>query len=294
MRDTRAHSAMAEEVEEQLDSTARQEESSAEMAQTSPSSFGQASRRRKKKAGSKWDGRVSSLTIEEYRAMKWGIDAGYRGTLRGGPRYSFRPGLSKPLRTNSDGMLDTNVCKAFDACHNTGPKFTMAKHLIGNQIRESPGAAYNIPSIMNPDQHPVMHKTTGFKFGSDTLKVFDEDAPAPGQYDQMQFKNSGMYPRKASYTMQGREAWNDRTAAPGPAPGEYKYENANRVGKITPIKWNMQGKTEPLEHPRGERRLVKPGPGHYTTPGTLGGSSMYVDKDKPSEFTFSRETRGLV
>jgi hypothetical protein len=170
----------------------------------------------------------------------------------------------------------------------------MGKQLIGNQIRDAPGGQYNIPSIMEPNQHPVMHNTTGFKFGSETLKVFDEEAPAPGQYDQMQFKNSGMYPRKPRYTMQGREAWNDPTTAAGPAPGEYKYENANRTGKITPIKWNMQGKTEPLDKPRGERRLVKPGAGHYTVPGTLGGRSMYVDKDKPSEWTFSRETRGLV
>lgn len=262
------------------------------MAQTSPSGFGHSTRRRKKKPGAKWDGRVSSLTLEEYREMKWGLDAGFRGTLRGGPRYSMRPSLSKPLRTNSDGVLDTDPVKAFDACHKTGPKFSIGKHLIGNQIADGPGS-YNIPSIMAPEQHPTLHKTTGFKFGSETLKVFDEDAPAPGQYDQMQYKNSGMYPRKPTYTMQGREAWGERTAAPGPGVGEYQYEKAMRNGKITPIKWNMQGRTEPLKFPRGERRLIKPGAGHYAVPGTLGGKSLYVDKDKPSEWSFSRETRGL-
>eukprot|EP00931_Biecheleriopsis_adriatica_P005838 TRINITY_DN107322_c0_g1_i1.p1 TRINITY_DN107322_c0_g1~~TRINITY_DN107322_c0_g1_i1.p1 ORF type:complete len:304 (+),score=55.66 TRINITY_DN107322_c0_g1_i1:37-912(+) len=266
---------------------------SMDMARSAPSFFGESSRRKKKKPGAKWDGRVSSLTLEEYRAMKWGLDAGFRASLRGGPKYSMRPALSKPLRKNSDGMLDVDVNKAFDACHNTGPKFSMGKIIIGGQIAPSPGPQYKIGSTMDPDSHPTIPKHTGTKFGTETLQVLDEDAPAPGQYDQMTYKLSGQIKRLPSYTMQGREAWNDPTEAPGPAPGEYKYEKATRVGKLTPLTWSMQGKTEPISPARGERATVKPGPGHYPIADMTAKNGYSHLKYKPPNWTFSQDSRGL-
>jgi len=272
-----------------MDATAKQGD---DMAQTAPAGFGES--RRKKKPGAKWDGRVSSLTIEQYREMKWGLDAGYRAAMRGGPRYSMRPALTKPLRQNSDGMVDTNVAKAFDACHNTGPKFTMGvKITTSGEIPDAPGPQYPIPSIMDAQNHPTLHKLTGVKFGSETLQVLDEEAPAPGQYDQMTFKLSGQIKRMPSWTCQGREAWNESTKPGGPAPGEYDVSRALRTGKLNPLKFNMQGKTEPVEPPRGDRACPKPGPGHYPVPGT-NGKPMHVDRYKPPQWKFSQETRGLV
>eukprot|EP00440_Ansanella_granifera_P056290 gb/GFBE01061008.1/.p1 GENE.gb/GFBE01061008.1/~~gb/GFBE01061008.1/.p1 ORF type:complete len:290 (+),score=44.85 gb/GFBE01061008.1/:1-870(+) len=273
---------------------------SVDMAQTAPSGWGDygdlsSSTRRKRKPGAKWDGRVSSLTLQEYREMKWGLDAGYRAALRGGPKYTMRPALSKPLRTNSDGCLDTDVCKAFDACHSTGPKFTMGLSLSFQNTNSdrAPGPHYAVPSSMDPNGHPTIPKNTGAKFGSETLQVLDEDAPAPGQYDQMTYKLSGRVKRMPSWTCAGREAWREPTTAPGPAPGEYKYENAVRTGKLTPLRWNMQGKTEPIVPARGDRACIKPGPGHYKIP-SIGEKNAYPEKSKPPIWKFSSDARGLL
>mmetsp|Transcript_119768 Transcript_119768/g.284560 ORF Transcript_119768/g.284560 Transcript_119768/m.284560 type:complete len:299 (-) Transcript_119768:42-938(-) len=261
-------------------------------SQKSPS-FRESLRTTKRKG--KWNGRVSDLTMKEYRDMKWGMDAGYRAALRVGPRWSMRGSLSKPPRANSDGMLPKDPAKAYDACYNTAPKFTIGKSLIGaaDPLANNPGPQYLVPSTMNPSGHPTIWKNSGAKFGSETLQVNDEDGPAPGQYDQNAFKHSGQIRRAPVYTAQGREAWRDPVAAPGPVPGEYNVERALRNGKITPFKWTMQGKTEPLSPPRGERATVKPGPGHYKLP-SIGERNAYPHIEKPPLWKFLQEPRGLL
>ncbi|CAE7531281.1 PAG [Symbiodinium natans] len=99
------------------------------------------------------------------------------------------------------------------------------------------------------------------------------------------FKHSGQIRRAPVYTAQGREAWREPVAAPGPVPGEYNVEKALRNGKITPYRWTMQGKTEPLSPARGERATIKPGPGHYKLP-SIGGRNAYPHIDKPPMWKF--------
>ncbi|CAJ1405202.1 unnamed protein product [Effrenium voratum] len=127
----------------------------------SPSSFRESLRKGQRKG--KWNGRVTDLTMKEYRDMKWGMDAGYRAALRVGPKWSFRGSLSKPLRMNSDGMLDTNVAKAYDACYNSAPKVTFGKTLIGvkDPLADNPGPQYLVPSTMQTSGHPTIWKHAG-------------------------------------------------------------------------------------------------------------------------------------
>merc|ERR1712070_674082 len=66
--------------------------------------------------------------------------------------------------------------------------------------------------------------------------------------------------------IQGREAWRPRTEAPGPGVGEYKYEQANRNGKLTPLRFTIQGRNEPSPDGKSKRLTsIDPGPGppHY-------------------------------
>mmetsp|Transcript_10257 Transcript_10257/g.18737 ORF Transcript_10257/g.18737 Transcript_10257/m.18737 type:complete len:276 (+) Transcript_10257:110-937(+) len=264
------------------------------LAATAPGGFG-VTRKPKKKSGGKWDGRVSSLSIEQYRDMKWGLDAGFRSALKNAPRYTMRPYLAKPTRSNSDGMLDTNVYKAFDAAHAVAPSFSMGQSSsLGGGPDHTPGPQYNIPGCMEPNGHPTIHKHTGSKFGTEVPQVLDEEAPAPGQYNVSDFTKLGRYKRSPVYTCQGREAWNDAAKdGVGPAPGEYNYEKTTRTGKITPFKWNMQGKTEPLEKPRGERRYARPGPGQYPTP-AYGSRNEFCSQEKPAQWKFTQDVRGLL
>lgn len=246
-----------------------------------------------KKQGARWDGRVSSLTLQEYREMKWGVDAGYRVTTRVGPKFTIRGSLPKPVRSNSDGMLKVDVAKALDKVKPSCPSFSMGLHIIGGQIPDSPGPQYLIPSTMDPSSHPTIFKQSGCRFGSEILQVLDEDAPAPGQYDISAYQNNGRYKKMPKWTVQGREAFADPTTAPTPGPGEYKYERSTRVGKTTPFRWTMQGKTEPLEQPRGERRVLLPGPGLYNVPGG-GARNDFVASHKPPMWKLAQEPRGLL
>lgn len=252
---------------------------------------------RKGKRKGKWNGRVTDLTMNEYRSMKWGLDAGYRASLRVGqrPKWSFRPSLTKPLRSNSDGMLDTDPSKAYDACYGSAPKFSIGKTLIGakDPLADNPGPHYLVPSTMDPKGHPTIWKNAGCRFGSETLQVNDEDGPAPGQYKQEAFKQSGQIRRAPVYTCQGREAWREPVAAPTPVPGEYRVEKTTRVGKITPYRFTMYGRLDPLEPARGERATIKPGPGHYKLP-DLSDRNAYPDKEKPAQWKFGQEPRGLL
>eukprot|EP00933_Yihiella_yeosuensis_P023643 TRINITY_DN1839_c3_g1_i1.p1 TRINITY_DN1839_c3_g1~~TRINITY_DN1839_c3_g1_i1.p1 ORF type:complete len:282 (+),score=55.42 TRINITY_DN1839_c3_g1_i1:51-896(+) len=267
----------------------------ATLAATHSGAFGDTTARRPKlkKPGAKWDGRYSSLSLEEYRAMKWGLDAGYRSSLRNGPKWSCRPSLRKPLRTQSDGNLPIDPIKAASKL-TAGPSFTMGLVNIGGTIKDSPGPQYKVSSIMDPEAHPTVPKNQGARFGTETVVVLDEDAPAPGQYSVDNYTKSGRYKAAPIWNMQGREAFQDPAKAPTAGPGEYKFEHSMRTGKITPFKWTMQGKTEPLKQPRGERRVEKPGPPHYNPPG-VGGTDLYPDIPKPPKWSFSGgSSRGLL
>ncbi|CAE7564632.1 unnamed protein product [Symbiodinium sp. CCMP2592] len=169
----------------------------------------------------KWNGRVSDLTMKEYRDMKplscsgawmhWpqlhGFassssfivgrhrQAGYRAALRVGHRPQPTPAAPGPSQNrapaeakmehaaNSDvrcrdakqqllttraasayqGMLPTDPAKAYDACYNTAPKFTIGKSLIGaaDPLANNPGPQYLVPSTMNPSGHPTVWKNSG-------------------------------------------------------------------------------------------------------------------------------------
>lgn len=259
----------------------------------SPSNFREKLRKGKRKG--KWNGRVTDLTMNEYRSMKWGLDAGYRAALREGPKWSMRGSLSKPLRSNSDGMLDTDPSRAYDACYGTAPKFSIGKTLIGvkDPLADNPGPHYLVPSTMDPKGHPTIWKNAGGRFGCETLQVNDEDGPAPGQYNQEAFKQSGQIRRAPVYTCQGREAWREAVAAPTPVPGEYNVEKATRTGKITPYRFTVYPRLDPLEPARGERATIKPGPGHYKLP-NLADRNAYPDKEQPARWKFGQEPRGLL
>merc|ERR1711948_29858 len=156
-------------------------------------------------------------------------------------------------------------------------------------------AQYRIPSTMDCTGHPTHSKDQGRKFGTERLLVNDEAQPAPGDYDTMCYEKSGRYKKQPNYSIQGREAWRDPTAAPGPGVGEYKYEKVTRVGKITTQKWTLQGKTEPIEPPRGSRRYIPPGPPDYNTIGA-GAKNPHVNSQttRPPNYGTSRDHRGLL
>merc|ERR1719238_2180060 len=114
----------------------------------------------------------------------------------------------------------------------------------------------------------MIPKNTGARFGSEVLEPRDPTGPAPGDYDPSAAVHSSTIKSTPNFTIQGREAWKAPTVAPGPGIGSYDYSKATRIGKLTPIHWNMQGKTEPLERPLGQRQYEAPGPAHYNGPGT--------------------------
>lgn len=250
-------------------------------------------RARRRKPGAKWDGRVSSLSLAEYREMKWSMDAAYNSVLRRGPSYTCRPQLQRRTQSATNVMLTPDVCKALDATRPSGPCWSMSVQLLNSMHDASPGPAqYMVPSTMNPNKHPTIPKNTGPKFGTEVLQANDEDAPAPGQYTVDNYEASARIKRSPSYSCQGREAWREPTRAPGPGVGEYEYPFVTRTGKITPSRYTMQGKTEPLEKPRGERRYILPGPGHYPVPGA-GAKNDNVARHRSPMWRFGRELRGL-
>eukprot|EP00913_Durusdinium_trenchii_P019053 g17907.t1 len=206
--------------------------------------------------------------MNEYRSMKWGLDAGYRASLRVGPKWSFRPSLTKPLRSNSDGMLDTDPSKAYDACYGSAPKFSIGKTLIGakDPLADNPGPHYLVPSTMDPKGHPTIWKNAGCRFGSETLQVNDEERGVahPRRACAWAVQAGGLQAEWPD--PEGTGAWREPVAAPTPVPGEYRVEKTTRVGKITPYRFTMYGRLDPLEPARGERATIKPGPGHYKLP----------------------------
>lgn len=250
---------------------------------------------KKRKPGTAWDGRVSGMSLQEYRERKWSMDACYGKVMRGGPSYTCRP--SPPLRSRSayDVLLPIDPARSYNktAIHQVA-SYSMASQSLGEAKERSQGPAqYRIPSTLDGFSHPTMARDGGRRFGTEVLLVNDEAQPAPGDYDTSGYEKTGRYKKNPNFSIQGREAWKDPTAAPGPGVGEYKYEGVTRTGKTLPTKYSMQGKTEPIEPPRGNRRYIPPGPPDYKTLGA-GARNDYVSKERAPQYTQSRDHRGLL
>jgi len=254
---------------------------------------------KKRVPGSRWDGRVAGMSVQEYRELKWSTDAGFRKiqSKGSGPSYSIRPTLPTmvDLQKRSTNFQTGDVYKSMAATLPIAPSWSCGMKDFKASEEKSPGPTeYRIKSTMDPNSHPTCSKHTGPRFGTETLLASDGSGlPGPGEYDVMKFEKSSVISTKPKYTIQGREAWRAPTAAPGPGIGEYKYEQAMRYGKNTPIHWSMQGKTEPLAKPRGSRRYISPGPPHYNPPGA-GAKNEKVNKNKEPVWKFGTEHRGLV
>lgn len=261
-------------------------------------SLKKAPQKRRLKPGQRWDGRLQGLSVEDYRDLKWNLDAAFNKTRRGGPSFSMRPNVSFGLTKSSPVFTSGDPVKALDAVRPSPPTFSIGKsHGTQRVYERSPGPAhYTQKSYMDTKKHPTFRKSMGALWGTEVLGGgHDDDMPAPGKYDHMQYLNSGACKRAGNYTIGGREAWRPRTEAPGPGVGEYEVK-AMRFGKDTPITWTAQGKTVPKEPARGSRGYVGPGPGTYDTPGAGDRAEPATGSNLPKnpEFGFGRAVRGLV
>lgn len=282
-----------------LDAPAGQTASGTAAVSSPDMSLRRAPQKRKLKPGQRWDGRLQGLSVEEYREMKWNLDAAFGKTMRGGPSYTMRPNVSFGRHKSSPVFITGDPVKALDVVKPKAATFTMGRQFGGTKMVErSPGPAqYTMKSIMDSKKHPTYAKNMGAVFGTEVMGAKqEEDSPAPGNYDHMQYLNSGTCKRAGNYTIPGREAWRPRTEAPGPGVGEYEVPGIMRFGKDTPITWTCQGKTLPKEPARGSRRFVGPGPGAYDNPGTGDRKEPHTGSNYPGsrEVVFGREPRGLL
>jgi len=247
---------------------------------------------KKRNPNGKWDGRVSGMSLQEYRERKWSVDACYAKIERRGPKFSMRPMLPSTFTKKNNNFQVGDVFRGFDATMKGSPSFSMGVQYFNPPVDTSQGPAeYAIKSTMDPSQHPTIGKNCGARFGSEVLEPRDPTGPAPGDYDPNAVIHSSTLKKPPNFTIQGREAWAPRSTAPGPGVGEYPYEHCTRVGKLTPIHYGIQGKTEPLERPLGERQYQRPGPSHYNCPGAGGKTDGY--KAQAPNWKFGSESRGL-
>lgn len=246
------------------------------------------------KPGQRWNGRLSGLNLQEYRELKWGTEAGWGQVCPRSSKYSVRGKLPGFKSASTNCLLPIEPHLAFDATRPKGPSATIGNmHMITNDQRSPGPAQYDIKSTMDPRKHPTLAKTCGATFGRERLRAVDEPSPAPGDYSVDNFERSSAIVTKPKWPIQGREAWREPTAAPGPGVGEYKFENTTRVGKITTNKFTIQSKCEPPLIPLGERRVPKPGPDHYKPPGHIDCKNNHCASNKPPIWSLSREPRGL-
>lgn len=253
---------------------------------------------KKRVPGSRWDGRVSGMSVQEYRELKWGVDAGYKRVQSkgAGPSYTMRASLPIFIGKKTTNFQVGDIQRCYSATFPNSPAWSMGLQSFKTPEDKSPGPTeYKLRSTMDPNKHPTCPKNTGPRFGTETLLSSDGSGlPGPGEYDTIKaMEKSSAIKTRPRVNIQGREAWRDPTAAPGPGIGEYDYQQATRVGKITPIKWTAQGKTEPLAKPRGSRRYISPGPDHYNPPGA-GAKNELVNRLKAPEWKLGSESRGLV
>jgi len=249
---------------------------------------------KKRVPGGKWDGRVTGMTLKEYRELKWGVDACYAKVERRGPSFSMRPMVPSVYTKRNDNFQAGDVFRSFNATLRTAPCFSMAGRAdFRTPTETSQGPAeYPIKSSMDPGIHPTVPKNRGSRFGSEVLEPRDPPGPAPGQYELTDPAVSSTIKSIANFTIQGRESWKPPTAAPGPEVGEYEFFHSMRTGKSTPIRWNMQGRTEPLKKPLGARQYQNPGPDHYGAPGAWP-ANPNPNKHCPPNWKFGGEPRGL-
>lgn len=253
---------------------------------------------KKRNPNSKWDGRVAGMSVKEYRDRKWSVDAAYAKVERRGPAWSIRRPLPNFLGKRNTNFAVGDVIKSLKYTQRSVPEFTMGIQPFQPAPEKTQGPAeYRIPSTMDPIRHPAIPKHTGPRFGSETLNPRDPQGPAPGDYNPDAIVHSSTLKRPPNFTIQGREAWKPPTTAPGPGVGEFPgLEKALRTGKITPIKWTMQGKTEPLDPPLGSAQYETPSPAHYHGPGA--GVAWPMHKKNPNIhwapiWKMGSESRGL-
>jgi len=316
-----------------------------------------------------WDGRVTGLSLREYRALKWGVEAGHKMCNRGGPQYSIRGKCMTRSNSGPESLLDNDVVKSWNTTQPSVASYSVGRLPIVQPPERTPGPSHYVQrSILGSSSHPTLSKDLGRQFGRERLLVNDEAMPAPGDYDVSGFEQAGRFKKSATPVIQGREAWADPPVAPGPAPGDYNFDEIFRNGKHTGSRLTIQGKSEmtqppigaaatrlrkrldvirrghqfekdidfgrispillALEAPQlmeickklqdnaslirdpntflvaaamkklgnsggyGARKPVHPGPTHYRCPGA--GGLEYAHRDKPPEWSFNREHRGLV
>jgi hypothetical protein len=210
--------------------------------------------------GMPWNGRVEGMSVDEYRELKWSVDACFAKVERRGPKFSIRAPLPSIFakKTGNQGLM-LDVLRSYETTLRSVPKWTCSMHPLPIALHATPGPEYHIKSTMDPSQHPTIPKTTGPRFGAEVLNPRDPTGPAPGDYDPNAIIHSSTIKSCPNLTIQGREAWREPTAPPGPGVGEYKYEHAMRTGKLTPLQYKMQGRNEPVIKPSG----ISPGPPHY-------------------------------
>jgi len=225
-----------------------------------PAAGASGQRRRKRRPGEAWDGRFAGLSLREFREVKWGSQAGFAQVERRGPAYTIRQSCKTRSRSATDVLLPVDVVRSFNSVQRSGPSWTVGRSDLPLEKERSHGPGhYTFKSTMDPNPHPLYSRDLGRKFGTERLLVNDEAMPAPGDYSVAGFEKSGRYKKSPNYVIQGREAWREPTAAPGPGVGDYKFENVFRTGKTTPVRWSLQGKTEITDPPTGfaEQRLWK-------------------------------------
>lgn len=203
---------------------------------------------KKRIAGLAWNGRVTGMSLQEYRERKWSVDACYAKVERRGASFSMRTQLPSHLGKKTGHQdLFLDVLRSYNSTLTSVPSYSCAlqHHPVNSHAVPGPGE-YNINSCMDPNKHPSIPKHTGPRFGSEVLNPKDPTGPAPGDYDPGAIVHSSTIKKMPTPVIQGREAWRPRTEAPGPGVGEYKYEQAMRTGKLTPLQYSISRRNDPL------------------------------------------------
>merc|ERR1740130_315192 len=188
---------------------------------------------KKRNPNAKWDGRVSSMSLQEYRERKWSVDACYAKVERRGPSYSMRKFTPSSFTKKNNNFQVGDVFRGMNATMASSPSYSMGVQPFFPPRDTSQGPAeYAIQSTMDPSKHPTISKNTGARFGSEVLEPRDPAGPAPGDYDPNAIIHSSTLKKPPNFTIQGREAWAPKTTAPGPGVGEYPFEHCMRTGKL--------------------------------------------------------------
>jgi len=249
-----------------------------------------------------WDGKVAGMTLKEYKARKWSVDACYSKIQRGGPSFSMRPGRmvcpASFVKKNKNFQVG-DVFRSMRATQPEAPSCSMGVQVMAGwceKERSQGPAEYGFKSSLDPSTHPTFPKNRGARFGSENLEPRDPGSfPAPGNYDVECYVNTSSVKRAPSYICGGREAWAPRSQKPSAEAGEYHtkaFEGSMKHGKLTPLQFNMQGKTYALDPPLGQRSHQTPAAPHYGNPGAW---PEKVNPNKPNPICFKQgsESRGL-